>query len=196
MSGAAAPQSLYGNVPAPLRIVLATIDALGRLDGWIGAGCLATLTLFMLAEITVRALSNFLPWMPATISVAWEYSSYLMAACFTFGAAMTLRAGGHIRVTLLLARLSPTGRRLLEFAVAVAAGMFTAFLAYAMIRFTWTSFSRGQTSVSSGTLLWIPQSLVTFGFILLALQFVARAIQAALGLKLEDETLRVASVTE
>ena len=187
---------LYGDAPAPLRWLLIAIDRLGRLDGWIGAGCLAALTLFMLAEITVRALSNFLPWVPATISVAWEYSSYLMAACFTFGAAMTLRAGGHIRVTLLLARLSPGGRRVLEFAVAVAAGIFTTFLAYAMIRFTWTSFSRGQTSISSGTLLWIPQSLVTFGFTLLALQFVARAIQAALGLKLEDETLRVAAVAE
>ena len=65
----------------------------------------------MLAEITVRALSNFIPWVPADIPVAWEYSSYLMAACFTFGAAMTLRAGGHIRVTLVLGRLQPPARR-------------------------------------------------------------------------------------
>ena len=34
-----------------------------------------------------------------------------MAATFTFGAAMTLRAGGHIRVTLVLARVSPATRR-------------------------------------------------------------------------------------
>ena len=64
----------------------------------------------MLAEITVRALSNFIPWVPADIPVAWEYSSYLMAACFTFGAAMTLRAGGHIRVTLVLGRLAACRR--------------------------------------------------------------------------------------
>jgi hypothetical protein len=99
------PQSLNAAAPAPLRLLLDGIERLGALDGWIGAACLSTLTLLMLAEITVRALSNFIPWVPADIPVAWEYSSYLMAACFTFGAAMTLRAGGHIRVTLVLGRL-------------------------------------------------------------------------------------------
>ena len=104
--------SLNAAAPAPLRLLLDGIERLGRLDGWIGAACLVTLTLLMLAEITVRALSNFIPWVPADIPVAWEYSSYLMAACFTFGAAMTLRAGGHIRVTLVLGRLAPAGAAL------------------------------------------------------------------------------------
>src|SRR6266404_2233567 len=106
--------SLNAAAPAPLRLLLDVIEKLGRLDGWIGAACLVTLTLLMLAEVTVRALSNFLPWVPADIPVAWEYSSYLMAACFTFGAAMTLRAGAHIRVTLVLARVSPAARRWME----------------------------------------------------------------------------------
>src|ERR1051325_3799770 len=103
--------SLNATAPWPLRLLLDGIERLGRLDGWIGAACLITLTLLMLTEITVRALSNFISWVPADIPVAWEYSSYLMAACFTFGAAMTLRAGGHIRVTLALGRLRPPGPR-------------------------------------------------------------------------------------
>src|SRR5882672_4666356 len=102
--------SLNAAAPAPLRLLLGVIEKLGRLDGWIGAACLIALTLLMLAEVTVRALSNLLPWVPADIPVAWEYSSYLMAACFTFGAAMTLRAGALIRVTLILARVSPAVR--------------------------------------------------------------------------------------
>ena len=114
-------ESLNAAAPAPLRLLLDGIERLGRLDGWIGAACLVALTLLMLAEITVRALSNFIPWVPADIPVAWEYSSYLMAACFTFGAAMTLRAGGHIRVTLVLGRLAPPVRRLLEIAASLVA---------------------------------------------------------------------------
>ena len=51
-------QSLNAAAPAPLRLLLDAIEKLGRLDGWIGAACLVTLTLLMLAEITVRALSN------------------------------------------------------------------------------------------------------------------------------------------
>ena len=189
-----ARQSLNAAAPAPLRLLLDAIDRLGRLDGWIGAACLITLTLLMLAEITVRALSNFIAWVPADIPVAWEYSSYLMAACFTFGAAMTLRAGGHIRVTLVLGRLAPGPRRLMEVAASLVAMLFVGFLATAMVRFSWSAFERGQTSISSGTLLWIPEAVIAFGMVLLALQFLARFIQALLGLPLEDHRIKAAPV--
>ena len=108
-TSACVARSLNAAAPAPLRILLDGIDRLGRLDGWIGGGCLLTLTLLMLAEVATRFLSNFLPFFPPTISIAWEYSSYLMAASFTFGAAMTLRVGGHIRVVLLLKNVPAAG---------------------------------------------------------------------------------------
>ncbi|HTZ78642.1 MAG TPA: TRAP transporter small permease [Stellaceae bacterium] len=179
-----------------LRPLLNCIDWLGRLDGWIAGVCLAALTLLMISEVTVRALSNVFPWVPASVPNAWEYSSYLMAASFTFGAAMTLRAGGHIRVTLVLARATPELRRVMEVGAALGGTILTGFLAYAMVRFTWSAFARGQTSISSDTPLWIPESLITFGFLLMAAQFLARLIQAIWGLKLEDPALRVASVAE
>lgn len=184
------------DAPAPLRRLLALIDRLSRLDGWLGAACLAALTALMLANIAVRALSNVLPWVPADIPVAWEYSSYLMAATFTFGAAMTLRAGGHIRVVLILAHVPPGLRRALEIAASLAAAAFTGFLAYAMVRFAWASFSRGQTSYASDTPVWLPQAVVAFGILLLALQFVGRTIRAAYRLPLEDQSLRVAALAE
>ena len=182
--------------PPLLRPLLDGIDVLSRLDGWLGAGCLVTLTALMLAEVLLRALSNVFPWVPADIPVAWEYSSYLMAATFTFGAAMTLRAGGHIRVTLVLARVSPATRRRMETVLAVLGVGFCGYLAWAMAYFTWRSFESGQTSVSSGTLMWIPQIFVTFGIVLLTVQFVARFFQAALGLPLEDLNMRAGAVAE
>lgn len=182
--------------PRPLRPFLDGIDRLGRLDGWLGALCLVALTCLMLGEVLVRALSDVFPWVPADIPVAWEYSSYLMAAAFTFGAAMTLRAGGHIRVTLVLARVGPATRRWMETVLAALGVAFTGFLAYAMINFTWRSFISDQVSISSASPLWLPQALVTFGICLLVLQFVARFCQAALGLPLEDVSMRAASVAE
>lgn len=70
---------------------------------------------------------------------------------------------------------------------------FMAFLTYAMVRFAWGAFNRGQTSISSDTPVWIPQAVVTFGMMLLALQFLARLIQACLGLPLEDHDMKAAA---
>lgn len=188
--------SLNAAAPQPLRAILDGLDVLSRVDGWLGALCLVSLTTLMLAEVFCRALSGVLPFIPSSIPVAWEWSSYLMAATFTFGAAMTLRAGGHIRVNLLLANAPPVLRRRLEVGSALVGFLFTAFLAYAMIRFTMGSFERGQTAISSNTPVWIPQAVVTFGIGLLASQFLARLIQAALGLPLEDVSLKSAAAAE
>ncbi len=182
--------------PPVLRAFLDGIDMLGRLDGWMGAACLVALTCLMLGEVLVRALSDVFPWVPADIPVAWEYGSYLMAAAFTFGAAMTLRAGGHIRVTLVLARIGPEARRWLETVLAALGVAFSGYLALAMVNFTWRSFVSDQVSISSATPLWIPQALVTFGICLLVMQFVARFFQALFGLPLEDLNMRAGSVAE
>lgn len=196
MSHSSRGASLNANAPTPVRVVLDGLDRLSRLDGWMGALCLILLTSLMLAEVILRSASSVIPWMPHSIPVAWEWSSYLMAATFTFGAAMTLRAGGHIRVTLLLGRASPGVKRLLEFGSALVGFAFTAFLAYAMVRFTLNSFDRAQTSIASGTPLWPPQAVVSFGIVLLASQFLARLIQSLFGLPLEDPRLRVGNVAE
>jgi hypothetical protein len=65
-----------------------------------------------------------------------------------------------------------------------------------MAYFSWRSFDTGQTSVSSGTLVWMPQALVTFGILLLTVQFAARFLQALFGLPLEDLNMRAGSVAE
>jgi TRAP-type C4-dicarboxylate transport system permease small subunit len=82
----------------------------------------------------------------------------------------------------------------MEIAAALVATLFVGFLASAMARFAWSAFQRGQTSISSETLLWIPESVIAFGMMLLALQFLARFIQAVLGLPLEDHRIKAAPV--
>jgi TRAP-type C4-dicarboxylate transport system permease small subunit len=188
--------SLNATAPPPVRRVLDGIDRLGRLDGWIGGLCLAALTCLMLAEVMVRSLSVVFPGVPGDIPVAWEYSSYLMAATFTFGAAMTLRAGGHIRVSLIMTRLSAGPKRAVELVLALTGFVFVGFLAATMVSFTWEAYARGRVSDTSGTRLWLPAAAIAFGMCLLTLQFLARAIQAALGLPLEDQRLRSGVLVE
>lgn len=181
---------------SPVRQLLRGIEKLSLVDGWMGVACLAALVVLMLAEVTLRALSNVFPGMPSAIPAAWEYCSYLMAACFTFGAAMTLRTGGHIRVNLIHGRTGPSARKALEIAAAAVGFVSVGFLAVSMARFTWTSFADGQVSASSGAVLWIPQLVVTFGILLLALQMLARLVQAGYGMPLEDDRMKPAASME
>jgi TRAP-type C4-dicarboxylate transport system permease small subunit len=197
-SAEASPPLSDPNVGAPraLRWVLEAIDWLGRLGGWLAAFCLALLTMLILSEIGLRLLSDFVPRLPAGLRIAWEYSAYLMGTSFMGGAAMTLRAGGHIRVSVLLAQLPPRALRVLEIAVSLLGTGLTGFLAYAMVDFTRGAYERGQTATSSDTPLWIPEAAMTFGAVLLALQMAARLLRATWGLPLEEARLKAAANVE
>jgi TRAP-type mannitol/chloroaromatic compound transport system permease small subunit len=191
-----APLSSSPHASGFVQKLLRSIERLSVWDGWIGAACLATLILLMVCELAIRALSSVFPALPGGFPHTWEYCSYLMAASFTFGAAMTLRTGGHIRVQLLLCRLGSKGRRRVEALISFIGCVSVSFLTWSMARFTWTSFHSGQVSPESGTLLWMPQLAVTFGIGLLALQLLARVLQALAGLPLEDERLKPSASLE
>ena len=169
--------------------ILAAIDRMAKLDGWLGAICLVLLCLLMIAGIAVRTLSTVVTWLPRDIPIAWEYSSYLMAVTFTFGAALTLRAGGHIRVRVLLSNVSPRGVLLLEFISAAAGFAFALFFSIAMIRFSYRSFIIDERSLASSTPLWIPQAFVAFGAVLLTLQLLARLGQLCVGEPVENRSI-------
>ena len=172
------------------------IESFTMWDGWIGAACLAMLITLMICELVVRALSNMWPALPGGLPHTWEYCSYLMAACFTFGGAMTLRQGGHIRVQILLCRFDGRARRAMEALTSFIGLLSLAFLSYSMARFTWTSFVSGQVSPESGTHLWMPQVAVTVGISMLAMQLLARLIQALAGLPLDANQAKPATSSE
>ncbi|WP_144108235.1 TRAP transporter small permease subunit [Paraburkholderia sp. BCC1886] len=172
-----------------VKKTLNAIDLLARLDGWLGALCLLLLCLLMIAGIVVRTLSAVVSWLPRDIPIAWEYSSYLMAVTFTFGAALTLRAGGHIRVRVLLSNASPAVLKLLEGLSAAAGFAFATFFSIAMTHFSWQSFVTDERSLASSTPLWIPKAFVAFGALLLALQLLARLGQLLLDEPVEDKNM-------
>jgi TRAP-type C4-dicarboxylate transport system permease small subunit len=179
-----------------LHACLAGIDSLGRLSGVLAAAALWGLTLLILGEIAVRLLSTYVPGLPAGIPAAWEVSSYLMGIAFMAGAAMTLRAGGHIRVSLLMSHLPPFGQRCLEVATSLLGLCLSSFLAYSLVGFTWASYARGQTSISSDIPLWIPEAAITVGAVVLSIQMLARVVQALVGLPVEDPRLKGAATAE
>jgi TRAP-type C4-dicarboxylate transport system permease small subunit len=98
---------------------------------------------------------------------------------------MTLRSGGHIRVRLILSRLGPSAHRTAEILVSFIAFVFCVFFTYALFKFTSNSYELGEKSIASNTPVWIPQAFVTFGVLLMALQFLARVVRTLAGLAVE-----------
>jgi TRAP-type C4-dicarboxylate transport system permease small subunit len=172
--------------PELILTTLNWVDKLTRLDGWLGALCLAALTAFMIVGMTIRLLAGFVMWLPPDLPIAWEYSSYLMAATFTFGAAMTLRCGGHIRVRMVLNRLDGRARSGLEILASLAALAFFCFFTRALLHLAMSSYQLNERSIASDTPLWIPQAVVAFGVLLMCLQYLARVVRSLMGLPVEQ----------
>lgn len=164
-------------------MLLRLIDGVGRLAGYAAALMVVGIALLVLAEITLRNLFDI------SLTYAWDYSSYMMAGAIFCGAAFTLRTGGHVRVSLLTHNVPPALAFAIDFLATAFATAMSAYLAYALVLFAWSSFATGRTSSTiDATPLVYPQGMIAFGAILLALQFLARLIRLVLREPPEDET--------
>ncbi len=135
-----------------------------------GCGAIAAIFLILIAvmvtaQIVTRVIGVSLPGTD-------DLAGYAMASSAFFGLAHTFRKGAHIRVTLVLARMSPNRRRLGEMlALGISAAVLLYLFGYAVL-LAWESAILG--AVSTGLLpipTWIPQSFMAIGVgvILLAL---------------------------
>lgn len=101
-----------------------------------------------------------------------SYARYLLASTFFLGMVYTLRTGGHIRVVLLLDRLSEKARYFAEGLCLGGATAMAAYLAFVMVRLAWQSYELEDVSqATDATLLWIVQFPAACGAVLLAVAF-------------------------
>jgi TRAP-type C4-dicarboxylate transport system permease small subunit len=92
------------------------------------------------------------------------YAGYSIAAALFLAAPAALRNGDHIRVTLVLNKLSGTARKVADFWCLLAASGVSFYLAYYSARLVWVSYITHDVSPSSDmTPLWIPQLAVAIG---------------------------------
>src|SRR5664280_1760580 len=123
------------------------LDTLYTATLWASAFCLATIALLVGAQLAGRLLDGTLALLhlPRTdfviLSLA-EISGYLLSAASFLALAGTLKAGAHIRVTMVLGMLGEHARRFAEVwafgAATAAAGYLTwnlASFAYVSLRF-------------------------------------------------------------
>lgn len=147
-------------------------DATGCLAGVFMVGTL----LAVLSSILGRLMPVF------ELHGADAYAGYCMAASAFLALASTLRRGEHIRVTLIINRLSPRAHHWLDMFCHVVAIAVAANLAWFSIRLVSQSLEFKDISTGlDATPLWIPQLGMAIGTSVFALAFVVDLVDLLTG---------------
>jgi TRAP-type C4-dicarboxylate transport system permease small subunit len=140
----------------------------GLYDGaaWLAALALIGLLAMVLLSIASRQLHFHVPGTDA-------YAGYLMAACGFLALAHTFKRGEHIRVTLIVARLTGAPRRALELWALTAGTLLAGLAAAYSVRLSWQSHLFNDISTSNdATPLWIPQLAMAAGSVILVVALI------------------------
>ena len=149
--------------PGFLRSLL---DWLYRASGVAAALCLIAILLLIVAQMVARWTGEIFPGAP-------NYAGYFMAAASFLAFASALNNGAHIRVSILLNAVSPRVRWALEvwcFVIATATVAYFVYYAYWFVYWSWRFNEVSQAQ--DATALWIPQSVMVVGGVILLIALI------------------------
>lgn len=126
--------------------------------------------LCMIAILSLIVLQMLARWTGEVFPGAPDYAGYAMASASFLAFASALNKGAHIRVSLLLNAVGPGLRRAINiwcFTIGTLVAWYVVYYAYRFVYFSWkfNDISQGQDK----TALWIPQSVMLFGAVILAI---------------------------
>ncbi len=195
MSASNGPGNADTSMPRAVDAFQRFADQLALAATYLAAACLFALTALVIAEVALGMLGRVFKGLPRDIPIAWEYSAYLMGAAFMLGSGLTLRAGMHVRVELLLKGGKARLARRYETISSLIGVIVCSLLAWTFTAFAIRSFMSNQLSQDSFTPLWIPQAPLAIGAIVLAIEMVARLLACLFGGPTENESFRIATST-
>lgn len=143
--------------------------------GWLAGAFLLAIAAMVLAQVGGRLFGALVP-------LADEFGGFCLAATSFLALASTFRAGGHVRVSLLLQHLPPRARRLAELWCLGTAALLAGYFTYYLAEMVWESLVFGD--VGQGivpTPLWLPQIGMALGMAALALALVEALVEVARG---------------
>ncbi len=157
------------------RLLRPKLDRLYNISGGIAAVALIAILLIMLAQVVAR-------WTRTTFPGSTDYAGYAMAAASFFAFAYALNHGAHIRVSLFLQRLSRRGRRAAELWCYGVGSFLACYFAWFAVKAVHVSYVLGDVSQGrDATPLWIPQLVMGFGTVVLAIALIDRFLQILFG---------------
>ena len=156
------------------------LDFLYDAAAWAAALCMIGVLAMVLTSILGRQFHFHLPGTDA-------YAGYSMAAAGFLALAHTLKKGEHIRVTLIIGRLTGGTRRVLEMWSLSVAVLLSGLFAFYACRLVWQSHAFNDMSTSNdATPLWIPQLAMAVGTVLLCVALVDEWVLELRGRRAHD----------
>jgi TRAP-type C4-dicarboxylate transport system permease small subunit len=143
-----------------MTVLRKTLDTIYLAAGAMAAVCLVAILLLIMAQMVAR-------WAGAVFPGAASYAGYAMAGASFLAFANALNRGAHIRVSILLNALSKGPKRLLEIWCFALAAAIAWYYAYWFVYWSWKFKEVSQDQ--DATLLWIPQSVMVVGGLILAI---------------------------
>jgi TRAP-type C4-dicarboxylate transport system permease small subunit len=141
------------------------LNALYAGSAWLAALSMVGVLLMVMLTIISRFFGFAAPGTDA-------YAGYAMAGAGFMALASTLKAGEHIRVTLILGMLKGRAYKALELAALGIATLLSGFLAFYASRLVWQSWEIEDISVGiDATPLWIPQIFMALGTLVFFIAF-------------------------
>ena len=134
-----------------------------------GACLVLGLTLILYGVIMRYLLSSPVYWVD-------EISTYLVVWSAILGWAVAERDRRHMRVTLLVDKLSAPARRMADITASVVSAGFCLMLAYMAVTLELRYFTSGQLTLNTQSPLWIVYSSVPVAALMLCGRYVVRCL--------------------
>lgn len=151
------------------------LNGLYACSAWIAGLAMIGVLLMVMLTIISRLFGFSAPGTDA-------YAGYAMAGAGFMALASTLKAGEHIRVTLILGMLKGKAHKALELTALTVATLLSGFLAFYACRLVWQSWEIDDISIGiDATPLWVPQIFMALGTLIFFIAFCDELVMELLG---------------
>jgi TRAP-type C4-dicarboxylate transport system permease small subunit len=163
------------------------LDFLYRASGVAAAAFLLAICVVVLLQVGANIIDSLVGWITGTpiglvVPSYAEFAGFFLASSSFLALAYALRSGSHIRVSLIIQRIGGLPRRLIELFCCAVGASFSAYFAYFTVKLVIESWQFGDVSPGMVPVaLWIPQTAMAVGLIVLTIALVDCFFEALRG---------------
>lgn len=163
------------------------LEGLYKTSCWSGAACIGLIGLLVVCQVFLNLVDRLFTVITGsaiglTIPSYADFTGFLLAAASFTALAHTLRQGAHIRVVLFVSRFPEKIQKILEIWSLCFGLIITLYFTWYTGKLTFESYT--YNDLSSGMIavpIWIPQSAMLFGLVVLTVALVDELVTVCSG---------------